>query len=242
MKTAFSTVALTATLALHVALIAVVVSDLTIYQDKPADRSPIAVQLLPPAAESTPPPALPMAAVAEPPQPEQKRPQPKRIARPKPAPKPRETPTREAQRPPPVESKPAPADTNSLASAPATTPVPAAQAAPSAPAAPPGPPAPPAAPITTGVSIPASYAASNRKPDYPTLSRRYEEQGTVVLQVLVKADGTAGEVKLKTSSGHPLLDKSAMSTVRSWRFIAATRDGKAVAEWYPVPITFTLQN
>lgn len=241
MKTAFSTVALSATLTLHVALVAAVVTGLSIHQDKQVEQSAIAVQLLPPAAPTAPPVPLPMAAAPEPPQPEQKRPQPKRIPKPKPAPRPRETPTREAQLPArPAESKPASPDTSAPTQAPATAPE--ATTAPSAPAAPPGPAAPPAPPVNTGVSIPASYAASNRKPDYPALSRRYEEQGTVVLQVLVKADGTAGEVKLKSSSGHPLLDKSAMSTVQSWRFIPAIRDGKPVAEWYPVPITFTLQN
>jgi protein TonB len=96
--------------------------------------------------------------------------------------------------------------------------------------------------VKTGVSIPASYAASNPKPDYPALSRRYEEQGTVVLQVQVKADGTAGEVKLMSSSGHSLLDKAAMNAVRAWRFVPATSDGKPVTEWYQVPIPFKLRD
>lgn len=99
----------------------------------------------------------------------------------------------------------------------------------------------PAPPARTGVSIPASYAAANRPPDYPALSRRYGEQGTVVLKVLVKADGTAGTVEISKSSGYPLLDAAARNTVQSWRFNPATSDGKPVAEWYPLPITFTLR-
>jgi protein TonB len=98
----------------------------------------------------------------------------------------------------------------------------------------------PAAP--TGVSIPASYAASNRKPVQPPMSRRYGEQGTVVLRVLVKADGNAGAVDLRTSSGFPMLDEAARDAVQGWRFIPATRDGKPVPEWYLVPVTFTLRN
>lgn len=100
----------------------------------------------------------------------------------------------------------------------------------------------PAAAAKTSVSIPASYAASNRKPDYPKLSQRFEEQGTTVLRVLVQSDGSAGEVQIKKSSGHELLDASARIALRSWRFSPATSDGKAIAEWYEIPIPFTLEN
>ncbi len=63
-----------------------------------------------------------------------------------------------------------------------------------------------------------------------------------MLRVLVKADGTAGEVQVKSSSGFPLLDESAKTTVQTWRFNPATSDGKPVDEWFLVPIPFKLQN
>jgi protein TonB len=243
MKTAFSNVSLSATLLLHAALITAVVTGMSPNPDKRPEQPPIVVQLLPAPVENTPPAPLPVAPAPEPPQPEKKPPEPKKhIARPKPVTKPRETPAPQAPSPAPApeipnESKP---DTSAVATAP--TSAPSTAPAPAAPPAPPAPPAAPAAPARTGVSIPASYAATNRKPDYPAMSRRYEEQGTVVLQVLVKADGTAGEVKLKSSSGHPQLDKSAMSTVQTWRFNPATSEGRPIAEWYQVPIPFKLQN
>lgn len=62
------------------------------------------------------------------------------------------------------------------------------------------------------------------------------------MRVLVKADGTAGAVDVKTSSGFPLLDSAAKSAVESWRFNPATTDGKPVAEWHLVPIVFTLKD
>lgn len=96
--------------------------------------------------------------------------------------------------------------------------------------------------VKAGASIPASYAASNRKPDYPMLARRSEEQGTVVLRILVQADGSAGKVLVKQSSGYPLLDDSARSAVETWRFQPASRDDVAIAEWYQVAIPFTLYN
>lgn len=96
------------------------------------------------------------------------------------------------------------------------------------------------APVKTGPSIPASYAASNRKPNYPALSRRYEEVGTVLLRLLVTAEGSAAEVQIKKTSGHALLDEAARSAVQDWRFHPATADGKPVAQWYQLSIPFTL--
>ena len=92
------------------------------------------------------------------------------------------------------------------------------------------------------VNISASYGASNAKPAYPNLSKRLGEQGTVVLRVLVKSDGSAGSVEVKSSSGFPRLDQSAIDAVKTWHFNPATLDGKPVDEWYQVPIPFKLQN
>lgn len=94
----------------------------------------------------------------------------------------------------------------------------------------------------TEVSITASYAASNRKPEYPKMSQRYGEQGTVVLTVLVKSDGSAGDVEVKSTSGFPRLDRAAAEAVKSWRFNPATVDGKPIDKSYDVPITFKPQN
>ena len=102
------------------------------------------------------------------------------------------------------------------------------------------PPSPPAPAPRTEVSITANYAAGNAKPVYPTMSKRNGEQGTVVLRVMVRHDGTAGTVEVKSSSGFPRLDQSAVDAVKTWRFNPATVDGKAVDEWYQVPIPFKL--
>jgi protein TonB len=103
-------------------------------------------------------------------------------------------------------------------------------------------PAPPKPVARTEVSISASYAASNRKPEYPKMSQRLNEQGTVVLTVLVKSDGSAGDVEVKSSTGFQRLDRAAMDAVRSWHFNPATVDGKPVDKTYEVPITFKPQN
>jgi len=233
---------------LHGALIGVVISGVG---SKPRPKpdtppKPLEVALLqaptPPAplpvATATPeppPPAPPVPAPVVPPPvkpPEKRRPEPKPHAArqhpPKPLPPLREAPPTQT---PEVafDAKPTPSNTTAVT-------------APPAPAAPSAPPAPPPPPARTPVSISARYAASNRKPEYPRVSRQMEEEGTVVLRVFVQADGRAGTVEVRTSSGFPLLDQSAKSAVQSWRFEPATSDGKPVGEWFLIPIPFKLQN
>ena len=101
--------------------------------------------------------------------------------------------------------------------------------------------APNIAPVKIGVSISASYASSNHKPEYPVMSRRLNEQGTVILKVLVTDNGTAGMVEVKTSSNYPLLDESARNAVMQWHFNPATIDGKPTSEFYSLTIPFKLE-
>ncbi|WP_158590365.1 energy transducer TonB [Noviherbaspirillum cavernae] len=220
-----------ATLLLHAALVAAVVAGFANHKSVALEPPVITVALVPSTIdESTAPAPLPTA--PSPPleqaRPEPRRSEPKRTAMPKPPSKPHTTTARESRTSSaPIEAEPsAPAIDN----APSTS-----TTAPASPAA-------AAAPVRTEPSISASYAAGNRKPQYPLMSRRFQEEGTVILRVFVKPDGTAGAVDIKTSSGHPLLDESARSAVQGWRFNPATSDGKPIAEWYQVPVPFTLEN
>jgi len=74
--------------------------------------------------------------------------------------------------------------------------------------------------------------AGNATPPYPAIARRMGEEGEVRLDVHVAADGTVADVRLRASSGSAALDRSAIDTVRRWRFSPAMVDGRAVAEWY----------
>ncbi len=101
----------------------------------------------------------------------------------------------------------------------------------------PDPPPPP--PVITQPSHEASYLA-NPKPQYPPMSKRLNETGTVLLRVFVTADGKADNVKLKKSSGYSRLDDAALNAVREWRFLPAKSNGKPIDYWYDVPINFQL--
>lgn len=92
---------------------------------------------------------------------------------------------------------------------------------------------------TTAPRFDAAYL-NNPAPEYPRQSRRAGEAGKVVLRVLVTPDGSAGEVRLRDSSGFDLLDQAAIAAVRQWRFIAARQGDMKVAAWVVVPLRFDL--
>jgi protein TonB len=81
----------------------------------------------------------------------------------------------------------------------------------------------------------------NPAPVYPSISRRLGEQGRVLLNVQVLADGTAGSVALKNGSGSSRLDQAALEAVKKWRFISAKQGEKPVDAWVVVPVSFSLE-
>ena len=148
----------------------------------------------------------------------------------------------------PVKKKPvaplivAPAEAPSPIVAPAPPPEPpkpVEEAAPAVPVAPPAPSVAPAPPI-----VPPNFNADylrNPPPTYPPIARRLGEQGRVVLRVLVTADGQPEQVEVRTSSGSPRLDATALETVRRWKFVPARQGDRPVATWVLVPISFRLE-
>ncbi|MGH8620154.1 MAG: energy transducer TonB, partial [Burkholderiales bacterium] len=77
---------------------------------------------------------------------------------------------------------------------------------------------------------------------YPTASVRNNEQGTVLVKVLVARDGTVSRAELEKSSGWPNLDMAAVRSIRTWRFVPARRGDEAIEKEYIVPAVFRLEN
>ncbi len=93
------------------------------------------------------------------------------------------------------------------------------------------------------VVLPPRFDAAylrNPEPDYPALSRRFREEGRVVLRVLVSEEGISRHLEIRDSSGHPRLDQAALEAVRRWRFTPARRGTEPTAAWVLVPLTFSL--
>ena len=83
---------------------------------------------------------------------------------------------------------------------------------------------------------------NNPRPPYPMVARRMGFHGKVILNVEVLAEGKAGQVLLKQSCGHDILDNAALQTVRTWRFTPARHSGHPVTQWFLVPIKFSLED
>jgi protein TonB len=83
--------------------------------------------------------------------------------------------------------------------------------------------------------------AENPEPVYPREARKKGFQGEVVLKVEVLSNGLVGQVEVKKSSGHEILDRSALSAVKHWKFFPAKRGENAIPFWVNIPIKFQLQ-
>ena len=75
-------------------------------------------------------------------------------------------------------------------------------------------------------------------PSYPDAAREKGVQGTVQLQVLVKTDGTVGDVRVTVSV--PGLDDAAKACVRQWKFKPGMTAGKPVEAWVGIPVHFSI--
>lgn len=91
-----------------------------------------------------------------------------------------------------------------------------------------------------GPSASADYF-KNPHPKYPKISLRRKEAGTVLLALIVTAEGRAKDVRVLKTSGYPRLDKAALDAVKDWRFIPAKRLGRPVDADYELPIHFKLR-
>jgi protein TonB len=83
--------------------------------------------------------------------------------------------------------------------------------------------------------------AENPKPLYPPEARKKGYEGEVVLKVEVLTDGRVGQIEVRKSSGHQMLDLSALHTVKQWRFIPAKNGEDPINLWVNIPIKYQLQ-
>ena len=146
--------------------------------------------------------------------------------------------------PPPAPKPPPPAPPPPPTAPVVTTPSPAAIQLPpappvAAPALPPAPPAPAAPAVRTSAVIQAG--ATCAKPDYPSASRRLEEEGTVTLKFLIGVDGRVIQAEVEKTSGFQRLDEAARNALSKCQFKPGTVDGKPEQSWASIKYTWRLE-
>jgi periplasmic protein TonB len=148
--------------------------------------------------------------------------------------------------PPPPKSLPPPpayvppVDVPVSPAAPAANAIAAVTATPAAVATP----APSPAPVLTKEPVKTAAlvnSANCEKPEYPSASRRLEEEGTVSLRFLVGVDGKVVQAEVEKSSGYKRLDEAARAGLSRCAFKPATVDGKPEQGWASMKYTWRLE-
>jgi protein TonB len=96
-------------------------------------------------------------------------------------------------------------------------------------------------PPPSGIREAIPLYRENPPPRYPRIARRKGYEGTVVLEVLVNAEGKVADCRIIRSCGHSVLDKAATKSIRNWLFEPGMRGEKKVEMWVKVPIKFQLK-
>jgi periplasmic protein TonB len=87
-----------------------------------------------------------------------------------------------------------------------------------------------------------AIAASHTIPEYPFISRRLREQGTLRLKLTIDENGSVAGAVVVNSSGFQRLDEAAVTWVKShWRYTPALQGTKPVSSTADAIVEFRLQ-
>ncbi|MFN8059366.1 MAG: energy transducer TonB [Vicinamibacterales bacterium] len=92
-----------------------------------------------------------------------------------------------------------------------------------------------------GAGITPPKILKQTKPKYTNDAMRAKITGQVLLELVVQADGTVGDVRVAKSLDSTFgLDEEAMRTVREWRFVPGSRQGQPVPVIVLVSVSFSI--
>lgn len=95
-------------------------------------------------------------------------------------------------------------------------------------------------PYRAGSGITAPGLLREVRPEYTEEARRQNLEGDVVLEIVVRHDGSVGEVRVLQGLGGGL-ERRAIEAVRQWRFSPARRHGTPVDVIVEVAVEFNLR-
>jgi TonB family protein len=88
--------------------------------------------------------------------------------------------------------------------------------------------------------VKAPVAVKQVRPKLPSSAPTRNASGVVVLDCVVQADGTVGEVTVTRSASNATMDDAAVKAAKQWTFKPGRRRGQAVAVKVPLEMTFTV--
>ena len=83
---------------------------------------------------------------------------------------------------------------------------------------------------------------NNPLPVYPAAAANRRRQGTVIVSMVINADGRVSAATVHRTSGHTDLDAAAIAAARQWTFRPAQRAGEAVGITVLKPFRFVLES
>ncbi len=95
-------------------------------------------------------------------------------------------------------------------------------------------------PYRPGSGITPPRVLKEVKADYTEEARQRGLSGDVVMEIVVRADGAVGDVRILQGLGSGLNERAAQA-VRQWRFAPATRQGAPVDVIVEVAVEFKLR-
>jgi protein TonB len=92
-----------------------------------------------------------------------------------------------------------------------------------------------------GVTEPVRIEESYVRPEYPEIARRARLEGQVIVQAVIRCDGTVGETNvLRCTQQHVGFEEAAIAAVCQWRYEPAMQYGHPVAVYFNIIVDFTL--
>lgn len=75
---------------------------------------------------------------------------------------------------------------------------------------------------------------------YPAESQAMHQEGDCSIHVLVREDGTTGEIKISKSTGYATLDQACVLAIQKALFEPLRKDGTAVSSWADINMSWRL--
>jgi protein TonB len=94
----------------------------------------------------------------------------------------------------------------------------------------------------SGVTSPSIIAESKVEPDYPEIARRSRVESRVILEAVIRSDGTVAEVTVLQCTRPGLgFEEEAIEAIRQWRYEPGRQNGVPVDVYFTVVVEFVLQ-